>query len=230
MGDGGTPPPLSLAFREGLLLPKLAANPLRPPVCVERAGQGEPVIVIPGLMSGDNSTSFLRRSLTASGFDARPSGLIFNTGATPQRVEAIQRLVASVYEETGKPVILLGWSLGGLYARLLGQRCAGHLARVVTLGSPFSGDPHANHAWRLYEWLNGHKVTQSPFPEDFRVKPPVDTIAFWSPNDGVIAPESARGLPGESDRQVEVAAGHLEMASSAPCVQRIIEVLAEASS
>lgn len=206
---------------------KLATSALRPPIRISGAGKGEPVIVIPGMMSGDNATSFLRRSLAASGFDARPSGLIFNTGATPQRVNQLQRRIAALHEETGKQITLLGWSLGGLYARLLGQRCSEHLCRVVTLGSPFSGDPHANHAWRLYELLNGHKVTASPFPEDFRVKPPVDTIAVWSPNDGVVSPESARGLPDQSDRQVQVEATHMEMATSAPCVKRIISLLSE---
>lgn len=208
-------------------MPKLAASAFRPPICVAGAGKGEPVIVIPGMMSGDNSTSFLRRSLAASGFDARPSGMIFNTGATPQRVNDLQRRIASLYEETGQPVTLVGWSLGGLFARLLGQRCPDQLCRVVTMGSPFSGDPHANHAWRLYELLNGHKVTASPFPEDFRIKPPVDTIAIWSPNDGVVSPESSRGLPEQSDRQFEVEATHMEMATSTLCVTQIIGLLGE---
>lgn len=208
-------------------MPKLAMAALRPPVCVEQAGTGQPVIVIPGMMSGDNATSFLRRSLSASGFDARPSQLIFNTGATPRRIAMLAGEIEKVRAETGQSVTLVGWSLGGLFARLLGHRCPENVARVITLGSPFSGDPHANHAWRLYELLNGHPVTRSPFPEDVSVKPPVDTIAVWSPNDGVIAEGSARGLPEESDHQVEVGATHMEMATSAPTVKRIIELLSE---
>jgi len=224
---GGVPPPFSKAVIDGLTLPKIALSTVRPPIRIAAAGQGQPVVVIPGMMSGDNATSFLRRSLIASGFDARPSGLVFNTGATPRRVEMLCKTVADIHAETGQPVTLVGWSLGGLYARLIGHRCCGDVARVVTLGSPFSGDPHANHAWRLYELINGHPVTHSPFPEDIRKKPPVETIAVWSPNDGVIAPESARGLPDESDRQVQVNATHMEMATSAPTVKRIIQLLAE---
>ncbi|GAA0279836.1 alpha/beta hydrolase [Alteraurantiacibacter aestuarii] len=223
----GSPPPLFNALREGLAMQGLAASALRPPIRVRNAGHGEPVIVIPGMMSGDNSTSFLRRSLQASGFDARPSGLIFNTGATPQRLNDLQRRIEALHAERGQPVALVGWSLGGLFARVLGQRCAGDISCIITLGSPFSGDPHANHAWRLYELLNGHKVTQSPFPEDFRIKPPVRTIAIWSPNDGVVAPESARGLPDQSDEQVQVDATHMEMATAPQCVTRIIQLLGE---
>ncbi len=208
-------------------LPKLALSPVRPAICVEGQGQGQPVIVIPGMMSGDNATSFLRRSLVASGFDARPSGLIFNTGATPRRVEMLSRGVEQAWEETEQKVTIVGWSLGGLLARLLGHRHPDLVGRVMTLGSPFSGDPHSNHAWRLYELLNGHPVTQSPFPEDIAAKPPAHTIAVWSANDGVIAEDSARGQLHESDRQVQVDATHMEMATSAPTVRRIIEVLGE---
>ncbi len=222
---GAAPPPLGKAVLEGFTLPKLAISAIRPPICVAGAGKGQPVIVIPGMMSGDNATSFLRRSLAASGFDARPSGLIFNTGATPRRVEMLSRAVEQAKDETGQDVAIVGWSLGGLYARLLGHRHPDVVGRVVTLGSPFSGDPRANHAWRLYELLNGHPVTQSPFPEDIAAKPPAETIAIWSANDGVIAEESARGQSHESDRQVEVDATHMEMATSAPTVRRIIELL-----
>ena len=222
-----SPPPPEKGVWELFTLPKLAISAVRPPICVEGAGQGEPVIVIPGMMSGDTATSFLLRSLAASGFDARPSGLIFNTGATPRRVDMLSRAVERANDETGQGVTIVGWSLGGLYARLLGHRHPDCVARVMTLGSPFSGDPHANHAWRLYELLNGHPVTASPFPEDIAAKPRAHTIAVWSANDGVIAEYSARGQPHESDRQVQVEATHMEMATSAPTVRRIIEVLGE---
>jgi pimeloyl-ACP methyl ester carboxylesterase len=213
--------------REGLAFGKIALNQFRAPVRVQGAGRGQPIIVIPGMLSGDASTSFLRRSLRASGFDARASGLLLNSGATPRRVESIQRRISSVRKETGKAVTLIGWSLGGLYARLLGHRCSGEVQGVITLGSPFSGDPRANNAWRLYEAINRHEVSQSPFPEDISVKPPVLTVAFWSPNDGVVAPYCARGEANESDLQIELSARHFEMAASAPCVRQIIQVLAE---
>lgn len=228
MGQGA-PPSMWRTMCEGLALPKVAASQFRPPIRVDGAGHGEPVLVIPGLMSGDNFTSFLRRSLVISGFDARPSGILINTGATPVLIERLEKLVAAIHRETGETVTLLGWSLGGLYARLLGIRCAEHVRRVVTLGSPFSGDLRANHGWRLYELLNQHKVDDPQFAEDISAKPPVDTIAVWSPNDGIVSPQSSRGLAEESDRQIEVSATHLEMGSSATCVRRIIELLGEVS-
>ena len=98
--------------------------------------------------------------------------------------------------------------------------------RVITLGTPFSGDPHANNAWRLYEFLNDHKVDHPPLQIAQTAKPPVPTIAVWSPNDGVVAPEAARGLPDESDRQVEVTARHLGLARDPAAIRTIGDLLA----
>ncbi len=163
----------------------------------------------------------------ASGFDGRKSGTLFHAVATPQSVATVERLVADVHAQTGLKVALVGWSLGGLYARLIAHRHPNVVSAVATLGTPFSGDPHANNAWRLYELLSGHKVTNSPFAEDISVKPPVPTTAFWSAQDGVISPENARGLPHESDRQEELVGGHIELATRAANVRRIITVLGE---
>ena len=79
--------------------------------------------------------------------------------------------------KAARKVVLLGWSLGGIYARVLAQRHPDLVDLVVTLGTPFSGDRRANNAWRVYEALNDHAVDASPLPDDPSVKPSVPTIA-----------------------------------------------------
>jgi pimeloyl-ACP methyl ester carboxylesterase len=222
-----TAPPVSLAALEIKGLGAIALSALRPALKVAGAGARQPVITIPGMMSGDRSISFLSRSLGVSGFDARKSGIMFHAVATRHSVALVEQRLAAIHAETGRKVALIGWSLGGLYARILAHRQPQMISVVMTLGTPFSGDPHANNAWRLYELLSGHKVTQSPFAEDFAQKPPVPTVAFWSPNDGIVSPENARGLPDESDRQVQVSASHFELATRSASVRRIIEVLGD---
>ncbi len=220
-------PPLTLAALEIRGLAALPLSQWRPALRVAGAGKGQPVITIPGMLAGDSSISFLRRSLVASGFDARSSGIAFHAVATPQSVGLVARRLADIHAETGQKVALVGWSLGGLYARVIAQRHPEMVSAVMTLGSPFSGDPHANNAWRLYELLSGHEVDRSPFPEKFSDKPPVPTVAVWSAQDGVISPENARGLPHESDRQVEVGGGHLEFATAAASVRQVVAVLGD---
>src|SRR3546814_17355464 len=70
------------------------------------------------------------------------------------------------------PIIIVGWSLGGLYAREIAKRRPHDVARVVTPGSPFSGDIRANRAWRLYEWIAGTKVDHLPPGMRLALNPP----------------------------------------------------------
>jgi len=223
----GQPPPLNKLLREGLGLADLAASWARPAVKVAGAGQGQPVMVIPGMMSGDETVRYLRRSLAASGFAPHASGIMFHAVASAASVGRAERQLERNHQDSGQKVVLLGWSLGGLYARALAHRHPHLVSAVVTLGAPFSGDMRANNAWKLYEAINRGPIEAVPFDDPIAQKPPVPTVAVWSTNDGIIAPAAARGQPDESDRQVEVSARHLDLASNRACVRRVIEVLAE---
>ncbi|MEQ7874173.1 alpha/beta hydrolase [Sphingomonas sp. ASV193] len=165
---------------------------------------GPPALVVPGFLATDRTTLALRRALADAGFRVHPWGMGPNMGA---RADTIDRLVARLAAFEA-PVLLVGWSLGGLYARELARAAPGKVRAVVTLGSPFSGDPRANNVWRLYEWIAGHSVDSPPIARD-SAKPPVPTLALWSRRDGIVAPAAARGLPRESDRAVELACGHM---------------------
>ena len=120
----------------------------------------------------------------------------------------------------GRPVLLVGWSLGGVFAREMAREVPELVQAVVTLGSPFSGDPHMNNVWRLYEWVTGHKVDAPPVPH-FADKPPVPTLAIWSRRDGIVAPRAARGLEGERDREVEIGCNHMAFGVSEKAGRRI---------
>ena len=120
----------------------------------------------------------------------------------------------------GRPVLLVGWSLGGVFARELAREVPELVRAVVTLGSPFSGDPHMNNVWRLYEWVAGHPVDAPPvlhYPD----KPPVPTLAIWSRRDGIVAWRAARGLDGERDKAVEIGCSHMAFGVSRKAGERI---------
>jgi pimeloyl-ACP methyl ester carboxylesterase len=125
------------------------------------------------------------------------------------RADTIERLGRRLDRISGdKPILLVGWSLGGLFARELGRAFPDRVRAVVTLGSPFSGDPHQNNVWRLYEWVARHKVDDPPIPRNTD-KPPVPHLALWSRRDGLIAPRAARGLEHERDKAVELDCNHM---------------------
>ena len=222
----GAPPRWRWAL-EFLALPKIHAAPLRAPVTVPEFGRGRPVIVIPGMMSADRATALLRHSLEAAGFAAQGWGEGMNTGARPAEIARLEQRLCDLAARSGEKVVLIGWSLGGLYARVLAQRHPEACRLVLTLGSPFSGDRRANNAWRLYEAINDHKVDAPPFAEDPGVKPPLRTVAVWSTRDGIVAPHCAAGEAGQSDRVIEVPYKHFELASARGAVRAVLEILRE---
>ena len=149
------------------------------------------------------------RALAEAGWRVHSWGLGWNLGV---KADILERLEACVDRMgASQPVLVVGWSLGGLYARELARHCPDKVRAVVTLGSPFSGDLHQNNVWRLYEWVAGHKVDNTPIPR-ITDKPPVPALAIWSRKDGIVAPRAACGLDGERDSEVELQCAHMAFA------------------
>jgi pimeloyl-ACP methyl ester carboxylesterase len=184
---------------------------------------GPRLMVIPGFLANDRTTLGLQRALAKAGWRVTGWGMGLNRGV---RTDTIDRIVARLEAfGGGRPVILVGWSLGGIYAREVAKARPDLVAKVVTLGSPFSGDRRSNNVWRLYEWVAGHPVDDPPVASDPSVKPPVPTLALWSRRDGIVAPGAARGAPGESDGQIELDCGHMGFAVSGKAYPRIVEAI-----
>lgn len=226
MREPGKPPSLRLWASEALQIPALLASPLLRAVPIA-SGRGQPVIVLPGFMTTDVSSVRLRRSLNAAGYRAHGWELGRNLGARSDMLDRLEARIGAVHRAHGQPVALIGWSLGGVFAREVAKRVPDQISLVMTLGSPFSGDMRANNAWRFYEAINDHPVDRPPLELELSVKPPVPTIAVWSPRDGIISAASARGLPEESDHQVEVDCRHLNYARSPVGIRAIGGLLAE---
>ena len=173
---------------------------------------GPPALVFPGFIASDRGTMELRRALAEAGFRVHPWRLGWNLGVRADLIEKLERSLGHI--EDPRPVLLVGWSLGGVFARELARARPERVRAVVTMGSPFSGDPKLNNVWRLYERVAGHKVDNPPIPR-VTDKPPVPTLALWSRKDGIVAPSAARGLPHESDSTVELDCNHMAFGVSA---------------
>ena len=164
----------------------------------------------------------LRRALAEGGYRTYPWNQGWNLGARPDTIDRLKARLAEVAAaHPGQPVLLVGWSLGGIFARELARAAPEQVRAVVSLGSPFSGDPHLNNVWRLYEWVAGHKVDDPPIPR-ITDKPPVPTLALWSRADGLIAPIAARGLPHESDKAVELKCSHMAFGVSRRTAREVV--------
>jgi len=181
---------------------------------------GPPALVFPGFLAGDRTTMDIRRALARRGWRVHPWNLGTNSGAKADTMVRLGERLRQVHD--GRPVLLVGWSLGGLFARELAHLHPEKVRAVVTLCSPFSGDLKTNTNIReLYEWIAGHDVDHPPFPRRSQDKPPVPTLAFWSRKDGIVAPSAARGLAHEVDRAIEVDTHHMGVALWRPALSRI---------
>ena len=98
--------------------------------------------------------------------------------------------MAELAERHGEPVVLVGWSLGGLFAREIAKRRPERVAKVVTMGSPFSRLAACQQ--RLARLPAGHRppVDEPPVEVELAAKPPVETVALWSPRDGIVHPRA----------------------------------------
>ena len=202
--------PLTRPFRKAAELPR-TANP-------------RVVMLLPGFGTHPLRMRHMARELERAGHKVKRWGLGFNLGPTEENFALLEARVRQIGERYGQKVVLVGWSLGGIFARELAKRHPDLVAKVITMGTPFSGSPYANNAWRAYELVTGHSVEQPPVEVEIAVKPPVETVALWSPRDGVVAPRSACGLPGERDRAVALRCSHIGFSNS---VEAIAAVAAE---
>lgn len=189
------------------------------PLTARGPENGPPALVIPGFLATDRTTMELRRALARAGWRAHPWLLGVNRGAKTNTLVMLGERLKAIYD--GHPVLIVGWSLGGMFARELAFLHPEMVRAVVTLGSPFSGDLKTNTNVReLYEWVAGHDVNQPPFVRG-QGKPPVPTLALWSRRDGIVAPGAARGLAHEVDKAVEVDTHHMGFAVWRPALSRV---------
>ena len=178
---------------------------------LRRAGRGDghSVVVFPGLAASDITTLPLRTFLLDRGFRPHGWNLRFNFGPRAGVLEASLERVRKLRRESGRKVSLVGWSLGGLFAREVAKLAPEDVRCVITLGSPFTGNPRANNAWRFYELVSGHRLDDDAAIGRVRVTPPVPTTSIFSRSDGIVAWQCCLQQAEERAESIEVHACHL---------------------
>lgn len=178
-------------------------------------GDGHPVIIIPGLGAADYSTHFVRTFLSGLGYNVYPWGLGRNLGPRDGIDQLINDLIIRVRnvseENGGAKVSLIGWSLGGIYAREIAKVVPELIRQVITLGTPFKGDPTATNVTILYELLSKDKSHYDPnIIEAIARRPDVPFTSIYSKTDGVVAWKSSIEVVTELSENIEIpGASHL---------------------
>ncbi len=178
-----------MLLAEGRALFELAAfYALRPLLGTLPKGDGHPVLVLPGFLASDSSTAPLRRLLGDLGYESHGWELGRNVRVDSQRVREMEALLLRIHKDSGKKVSIVGWSLGGVFARELAKMHPKAVRQVISLGSPITDDRGHTNARRLFEYLNG----EEPQPlREGRFKglgeaPPVPTTSILTRSDGIV--------------------------------------------
>ncbi len=181
-----------------------------------KPGDRHPVVIFPGLGMDGSFVATLRAYCRALGYNAFDWGRGFNTGPHGDFDAWLYTLKSEVEDllaDQPQPATLIGWSLGGFYAREIGKLMAPRIRQVITIGTPFNAEAdHSNVGW-LYRLLSGGSATMDPaMCLRMRTPPPMRTTSIYSRSDGVVAWETCCHQKRSSlVHDIEVGGSHLGM-------------------
>lgn len=174
-------------------------------------GQGQPVLVLPGLSTGDLSTLPLRRWLSHMGYSAYGWGLGLNFGPTRRVMGSLPLLVDEMAVEHGMPVTVIGWSLGGNFARHVARQNPAAVRQVITLGSPIRLTSVRQVAsMGMYSKLERWHVPVDERPQHELTLGylPVPSSAIYSKCDGVVDWRACMIDPGPTAENIAIHGSH----------------------
>jgi Alpha/beta hydrolase family len=172
------------------------------------------------------STLTLREFLRAQGYEAHEWGLGLNLGPREGVLDACLDRVKRLRSQSGRKVSLIGWSLGGIYAREMAKLAPEDVRCVITLGTPFTGSPRATNAWGVYELASGERV-DSMDNSRFASPPPVPTTSIFSRTDGVVAWQCSLERETSKAENIEVDASHVGLGAHPAVIYAIADRLAQ---
>lgn len=224
------PSPLLLALESRALLEWQALVLSYPLLRTAPRGDGHPVLVVPGLAASDSSTRPLRAYLTAQGYAAHGWRLGQNRGRRDGAEAAMQARLAEIAGRYGRKVSLIGWSLGGVFAREMAREQPDKVRQVISLGSGFGIRPTATTVGSVFEKLSGLRIDEWVSPERseiMRRPPPVPATSIYSRTDGIVAWQGCLEIDGPQSENIEIESSHCGIGHHPAALYAIADRLAQ---
>lgn len=198
----------------------------------KNSGNGNPVLVIPGYGVGDGAMSIFRNMLERSGYRPNGWGAGMNEGFSLEDEKRLAAMTKDIHWATGKKVSLVGWSLGGIYARAIAQDVPTSVQQVITMGTPWKGLEHTSLARRL-ERDSGKSLRELMPPEvhdrllGTRLRLKVPFASIYSRHDGVSDWEACHVDVNFKQRcqSIEVTGQHFDMPYSTEVFDIVDQIL-----
>lgn len=224
------PPGLGMLLAEARGIFELNASLLLSPLLLRAPrGDGHPVLALPGFLASDLSMAPMRRYLSELGYDSYGWEMGRNVGGVSRMRAALRDRLAEIHDATRRKVSIVGWSLGGVYARHLALQAPELVRYVITLGSPFANDVTATNATRLYEALSGERVTADPeLRKVIAGDLPVPTTSIYSRADGIVNWRTCLLRPSDTAENIEVhLASHVGLGVNPAALWAVADRLAQ---
>ncbi|MEL6836064.1 MAG: alpha/beta fold hydrolase [Bacteroidota bacterium] len=178
---------------------------------IKQDGDGHPVLVLPGLLGSDLATSYLRRFINKLGYTAYGWRMKTNLGDI-RKLHNLLKTIEDLHDKHQSKVSIIGWSLGGVYARQLAKRRPDLVRQIITMGAPFADIEQSNNAAWFYKLLNSRRPLTEADREWIREIPvpaPVPTTAMYSKKDGVVPWRACmEQTPDDWHQNIEVVGSH----------------------
>jgi len=224
------PPSLFLMLAEARSVFEFNTSLLLSPLLMRAPrSDGHPVLALPGFLASDLSMAPMRRYLKELGYDTYAWNLGRNLGGVASKRGALRDLLKQIHETSGRKVSIVGWSLGGIYARDLALQVPDMVRSVITLGSPFANDITATNATRLYEALSGEGINDNPeIREAIAGDLPVPATSIYSRTDGIVNWRTSLLRPSDTAENIEVhLASHIGLGVNPAALWAVADRLAQ---
>lgn len=196
----------------------------------KKKGDGHPVMLLPGFLSSEKSTKPLKEYIESAGYEVYDWGLGRNMGEL-QYIDVLIDILDQIYIKTGKQVSLVGWSLGGIYARQLAKERPQQVRQVITLAAPFAGLDEPNNVSWIYTLLNFGKSVKEvnhTLLENLPLPAPVPTTAIYSKMDGIVPWKFCmEKVEDKIHQNIEVRSSHIGMGVNFSVLNIIIDRLSK---
>lgn len=202
---------------------------LYPFIPKHKSKKSKPILLMPPYLGNDNSTIFVRKYLKSIGFKTYKWDLgvnMINSKSLPKLIEKLDE----IYEKHQEKVSLVGWSGGGLFAKIIANRYPEKVEQLITIGSPVWGVKNMKTPIiKTLEFVRGAKLRERNLKliKELEKIPKVPITCIYTKTDGLIPWKNCMEAETFRDdiKNVEVFGSHCGMGANATVLLTVANAL-----